>query len=115
MEDLRMMWHYARGGAQLGPVSWEDLVNAARTGNLMPGDLVWTEGMAQWQAAATIPGLMPQPAPPPAYGAPPVQPGYGAPPPMQPGYAPARPAVRQPSMGDDAAMRMLLPVGRSGW
>jgi uncharacterized protein DUF4339/uncharacterized protein DUF4190 len=122
-EDLQMMWHYARGGSQLGPVSWEDLVNAARTGNLGPGDLVWTEGMAQWQTAASIPGLIPQTAPPPppaygapppAYGAPPVSQGYGAPP-VQPGYAPAYPAVRQPSVGDDPAMRMLLPVGRSGW
>lgn len=91
----------------MGPVSWEDLVNAARTGNLVPGDLVWTEGMAQWQPAASIPGLIPQqPVPPPTYGAPP----------MPQGYAPARPPVRPPpSMGDDPAMRMLLPVGRSGW
>jgi hypothetical protein len=101
-----MLWYYLRDGAQLGPVSWEDLVNAARTGNLVPGDLVWTEGMAQWQPAASIPGLIPQqPVPPPAYGAPP----------MPPGYAPARPPVRSPSMGDDPTMRMLLPVGRSGW
>ena len=99
-----MLWYYLRGGAQLGPVSWEDLVNAARMGNLVPGDLVWTEGMAQWQPAASIPGLIPQqPGPPPAYGAPPMPPGY------------ARPPVRSPSMGDDPAMRMLLPVGRSGW
>jgi hypothetical protein len=102
MEDLLMLWYYLRGGAQLGPVSWEDLVNSARTGNLVPGDMVWTEGMAQWQTAASIPGLIPQQPVPPVYGAPPMQPGY------------ARPAVR-PSIGDDPAMRMLLPVGRSGW
>lgn len=112
-----MMWYYLRGGAQLGPVSWEDLVGAARTGNVAPGDMVWTEGMAQWQPAASIPGLIPQipqSAPPPAYGAPPAPQGYGAPA-MQPGYAPARPQVRQPAMGDDPTMRMLLPVGRSVW
>jgi hypothetical protein len=101
-----MLWYYLRGGAQLGPVSWEDLVKAARTGNLAPGDLVWTEGMAQWQPAASIPGLIAQqPVPPPMYGTPPVPPGY----------APARAPVRPPSMSDDPAMRMLLPVGRSGW
>ena len=86
----------------MGPVSWEDLVNAARLGNLVPGDLVWTEGMAQWQAAATIPGLMPPPGSPPAYGAPPMQPS-------------GRPAARPPSLGDDAMMRLALPAGRSGW
>ncbi|HEX4966615.1 MAG TPA: GYF domain-containing protein [Thermoanaerobaculia bacterium] len=94
-----MMWYYRRGEAQLGPVSWEDLVGAARAGNLASGDLVWTDGMAQWQAASSIPGLIPQPA-------------YGAAPPLRPQYV-APPA--QPSMGDDAVMRMVLPVGRSGW
>lgn len=111
-----MMWYYARGGGQLGPMSWEDLVKAARAGNLGPGDLVWTEGMAQWQTAVSIPGLIQQTAPPPApaYATPPVAQGYG-PPPAQPGYAPVRPPVRQPTIGDDAGMRMLLPVGRSPW
>jgi uncharacterized protein DUF4339/uncharacterized protein DUF4190 len=94
-----MMWYYRRGEAQLGPVSWEDLVNAARAGGLGSGDLVWTDGMAQWQPAATIPGLLPELAP----GAmPPVRPTYAAPPP-------------RPPAGDDPMMRMLLPVGRSGW
>ncbi|MFY9825171.1 MAG: GYF domain-containing protein [Thermoanaerobaculia bacterium] len=92
-----MMWYYRRGEAQLGPVSWEDLVNAARTGGLGSGDLVWTDGMAQWQPAATIPGLLPQTP----VAMPPARPAYAAPPP--------RPA------GDDPMMRMLLPVGRSGW
>lgn len=93
-----MMWYYRRGEAQLGPVSWEELVGAARAGGLGTGDLVWTDGMAQWQPAASIPGLLPE------------QPS-GAMPPMRPAYSgPAR-----PSAGDDPMMRMLLPVGRSGW
>ena len=92
-----MMWYYRRGEAQLGPVSWEDLVTAARAGGLGSGDLVWTDGMAQWQAAATIPGLLPAQAP-------------FAMPQARPAYAPPRPAP-----GDDPVMRMLLPVGRSGW
>ena len=94
-----MMWYYRRGEAQMGPVSWEDLVGAARAGGVVSGDLVWTEGMAQWQAAATIPGLLPaMPAPP---AMPQMPPAYGG------------PARR--SEGDDPMMRMLLPVGRSGW
>jgi len=92
-----MTWYYRRGEAQMGPVSWEDLVHTARAGGLGSGDLVWTDGMAQWQAAATIPGLLPQQA----LTMPPAHPPYGAPP--------------RPPQGDDPVMRMLLPVGRSGW
>jgi hypothetical protein len=93
-----MMWYYRRGEAQMGPVSWEALVGAARVGGLGTGDLVWTDGMAQWQHAASIPGLLPEQAP-------------ALTPPVRPAYAgPAR-----PSAGDDPMMRMLLPVGRSAW
>jgi len=99
-----MMWYYRRGETQMGPVSWEDLVHTARAGGLGSGDLVWTEGMAQWQAAATIPGLLPVIPPRQAPSMPPAQPAYS------PYAAPAR-----PSQGDDPVVRMLLPVGRSGW
>ena len=94
-----MMWYYRRGEAQLGPVSWEDLVGTARASGLGSGDLVWTDGMAQWQAAATIPGLLP--AAPTMPAMPPVRPAYGG--------------LARPSEGDDPMMRWLLPVGRSGW
>jgi hypothetical protein len=96
-----MMWYYRRGEAQMGPVSWEDLVHTARAGGLGSGDLVWTDGMAQWQAAATIPGLLPAPSPAQPVAMPRTQPAYAGPP--------------RPSPGDDPMVRMLLPVGRSGW
>jgi hypothetical protein len=92
-----MMWYYRRGEAQMGPVSWEDLVHTARAGGLGSGDLVWTDGMTQWQAAVTIPGLVPQQP----VAMPPAQSPYAAPP--------------RPPQDDDPVMRMLLPVGRSGW
>lgn len=94
-----MMWYYHRSGAQMGPVSWQELVVAARSGGLGASDLVWAEGMAQWQAAATIPGLLPPkvlpvqaPSPPPA----PVRP-VPAPPPAQTVYTP-RPAQPAPTV-----------------
>lgn len=93
-----MMWYYRRGEAQMGPVSWEELVGTARAGGLGSGDLVWTDGMAQWQAAATIPGLLPEQM---MAAMPQVRPAHTGPP--------------RPSAGDDPMMRMLLPVGRSGW
>ena len=132
-------WYYARDGAQQGPVSGEELQRLAATGVLRAHDLVWREGMAQWQPAQHATGFFqpaapppPQPAygppqahpsaPPPAarYGPPPgylppgaQPPGYGAPGgyAQQGGYAPQQ---AQP-IGADAGMRMLLPVGRSGW
>ena len=105
-------WYYARGGQQQGPVTDADLRRLAAAGELSPGDLVWQPGMAQWTPAARVPGLLPPAAAPlPRTGGatppplPPQQVGYYAPPPYQ---APAGPQ-------HDAGMRMLLPVGRSGW
>ena len=64
-----------------------------------PNDLVWRDGMAQWMPAMTIAGLFPNVAPPVNYYTPPP-----------PGYGP-----RPDDLGQQAGMRMLLPVGRSGW
>lgn len=99
-----MSWYFARGGNRLGPVPREELQRRAQAGELLPGDLVWTQGMEQWQAASSVPGLFPD--------------GYVAPVPPALPMSHARPAVPQPPprpMGDDALMRVLLPVGRSGW
>jgi hypothetical protein len=137
-----MLWYYHRDGAQMGPVSWQELVVSARAGGLGASDLVWTEGMAQWQAAATIPGLLPPrvvpvqaPAAPPSM--PPVRPAP-APPPAQTVYtaplaaqpAPAvmpRPAAaapaprpayaRPPAPAASPAPKgwVFVPAGWSGW
>lgn len=97
-----MSWYFAHGGSRFGPVPREELDRSVQAGALLPSDLVWTEGMEQWQPAGSVPGLFPD-----GYVAPPVPP----PVPVQP----VRPAPPPQSMGDDAMMRMLLPVGRSGW
>ena len=97
-----MSWYFARGGNRSGPVPREELQRQARTGGLLPGDLVWTQGMEQWQAADSVPGIFPEgytvPVPPPI----PARQGVPQSPPPRP-------------MGDDPMMRVLLPVGRSGW
>jgi TM2 domain-containing membrane protein YozV len=51
-------WWYAKDEQRLGPVSWDELKSMAQTGTLQPGDLVWKDGMPDWQAAIGVPGLM---------------------------------------------------------
>ena len=51
-------WFYGKGGQKLGPVSDEELRNLVSRGTLGPNDLVWKEGMADWQKASTVPGLV---------------------------------------------------------
>jgi hypothetical protein len=89
-----MNWYYRSGDAKVGPMTWERLVECVRDGAVGPGDMVWREGMAAWQQAVSVPGLIPMP-----------------------GQAPAGPGVPPPpaSLGDNAAIRMVIPVGRSGW
>jgi hypothetical protein len=98
-------WFYVRNGQQQGPVSVAQLRQYAA-----PTDLVWQNGMTDWVPAHSVPGLLPPAAPRPPMAPPgmPGQPvGYYAP---QPGQ-PANPN----DIGQNAGMRMLLPVGRSGW
>jgi hypothetical protein len=80
-------WYYAVGGQRQGPVGFEQLRQLAFSGQIGANDLVWCEGMADWQAAHTVAGLgQPRvatpPPPPPKYGY------YGAAP---MGYASAMP------------------------
>jgi GYF domain 2 len=73
-------WFYASEGKQQGPYPegpFRDLVNQ---GVVRPDTLVWTEGMAGWQKAAEIPGLIGGGGPPMVpVGGPPVMGagGYG--------------------------------------
>ncbi|MFA5786158.1 MAG: DUF4339 domain-containing protein [Actinomycetota bacterium] len=94
-----MMWYYVKDGYQVGPLPFEQLAGAVMAGAVTPFDLVWTAGMPSWQPAGSVPGLFPGLTPPP------FQSGYAGPVSFAP---PSR-------LGDDPAMRLLLPVGRSGW
>jgi hypothetical protein len=64
-------WFYAAEGKQQGPFPEGQFRDLIAQGVVRADTLVWTEGMAGWQKAAEIPGLL----------------GAGAPPPMGGGYA----------------------------
>ena len=55
-------WYHGKHGAPSGPVAFEYLQQLARAGQLQPNDMVWNEGMPDWVAAETVPGLLPAPA-----------------------------------------------------
>jgi hypothetical protein len=57
-----ILWYYAQAGQQRGPVSTEALARMIAENQLAPTDLVWREGMADWQPAANFPELCIGPA-----------------------------------------------------
>src|SRR6188768_3846704 len=66
-------WFYASEGKQQGPFPEGQFRDLIAQGVVRPDTLVWTEGMAGWQKAAEISGLMA------GGGAPPMVPGVGRP------------------------------------
>jgi uncharacterized RDD family membrane protein YckC len=64
-----MDWFYAKNNQQNGPVTIEALVSMLQQGHVQPSDLVWREGMGNWQPAGMVPELATvMPAPDPALG-----------------------------------------------
>jgi hypothetical protein len=51
-------WYYAAHGAQQGPISEAELRNLVATGAVTVETLVWSDGMAGWDKAGAIPGLI---------------------------------------------------------
>ncbi|MBR1123359.1 DUF4339 domain-containing protein [Bradyrhizobium lablabi] len=71
-------WFYAANGQQQGPFPEEQLRDLIARGTVRADTLVWSEGMAGWQKAGEIPGLMSMPPGPPSIaqpGGPPAYPG----------------------------------------
>lgn len=54
-------WYYAVGNEKRGPVSWHQLVQLAATGVLTVDNLIWCEGMNEWQVAELADGLWGEP------------------------------------------------------
>lgn len=50
-------WYCFIGDRQYGPVSEDDLRAWIRQGRVRPADRVWTDGMGEWAAAGSVPGL----------------------------------------------------------
>lgn len=50
MADL---WYFTRDGKAMDPVSEAKLKDLAASGELLPSDLVWTEGMSKWVRAGS--------------------------------------------------------------
>lgn len=51
-------WFYASNGQQQGPYPEAQLRDLIARGTVRADTLVWSEGMAGWQKAGEIPGLM---------------------------------------------------------
>lgn len=47
-------WFYARDGQKHGPLSPPDLKRLSTSGQLLPTDLIWKQGMAQWVPAGSV-------------------------------------------------------------
>ncbi len=51
-------WYYAAQGQQQGPLSEDQLHGLIARGVVTGETLVWSDGMAGWEQAGRIPGLM---------------------------------------------------------
>jgi hypothetical protein len=49
-----MSWYYASGGQPQGPVDEAQFEAMVQSGQIKPADLVWREGMANWQPLSTV-------------------------------------------------------------
>lgn len=49
-----MQWYYSKNSTQLGPVSDDELRAKLTSGEVTGKDLVWRDGMPDWQAAAAV-------------------------------------------------------------
>lgn len=52
-----MQWYYSESGNQVGPVSEEELRSKIASGAVKSDDLVWHDGLANWQPVAQTPEL----------------------------------------------------------
>ena len=95
-----MATYIRKNHQRAGPFDDNEVLAGLREHKYFADDLGWREGMADWKPLRDL--YPDEPLPPPI------------PPPPSPPPLPIPPSQPQ-RLGDDAAMRMLLPVGRSAW
>ncbi len=61
-------WYLEQGGQKVGPMSLEAIQQMASAGKISPTDLVWCQGMANWQRADMQPWYAIASGPPPLSG-----------------------------------------------
>jgi hypothetical protein len=96
---MNVNYYVARGSEQFGPYTPQEIQSYLAEGRLLGTDLVWGEGMAQWQSLgdlAASPVLSVQPAPP----------AHALPATVHPAAA-RSPATAQPRIGGNARGRLL--------
>jgi hypothetical protein len=103
---LHLMKSYliARGTSQSGPFPENLIPGMIASGQLLPDDLCWLDGTPDWIPLSKVFPFPDQST---------ATPTSSPPPPLPP--SPPSPPPPVPSLGDDAGMRILLPVGRSAW
>ncbi|HEY0008816.1 MAG TPA: RDD family protein, partial [Tepidisphaeraceae bacterium] len=55
-------WFYAQNGQQFGPVTFLDLQQRVAAGQISGGDMIWRDGMAQWDLVSARGDLFAVPA-----------------------------------------------------
>src|SRR5262245_38767718 len=55
-------WYFKKLGQELGPLNFEDLVEAARKHTVEPADLVRLGETGDWQRADAVPGIFAAPS-----------------------------------------------------
>lgn len=58
-------WYYAKGKQKHGPLSEAQLQELTASGELLPSDMVWKQGMKAWVKAGSLTGFFPDDGPPP--------------------------------------------------
>ncbi len=104
-------WHYTLGGQQMAtPVPATELRRLAASGQLLPTDMLWREGMPSWVTAGSVKDLFPDTVAPP-------EPGAGLIPPSRPERlkTPTKPAKGLPDLHPLVVLLVsLLTLGLFG-
>lgn len=117
------IWYYAKHDQQKGPVTPAQLKGLAVSGELLPTDLIWKEGMGDWSPASDVKGLFPHGAATQSAAAPAatVTPKESSPepPPVQPSSATPTPVTTvspiAPAPSSSPATEITSPAPGSRW